>query len=92
MDVGDDPFPLPKIVEDIIRSDWRRRHSGFAFEDWDKRLVLWATGVRARVLLAHKGCCQVVIWAAGHFARAVFRHTLIVEADAMGSTKASGNG
>ena len=23
---------------------------------WDRRLVLWATGVRARVLLAHKGC------------------------------------
>ena len=55
MDVGDDPFPLPKIVEDIIRSDWRRRHSGFAFEDWDKRLVLWAEGVRIRALLVKKG-------------------------------------
>lgn len=92
MDVGDDPFPLLKIVEDIIRSDWRRRHSGFAFEDWDKRLVLWATDVRVRVLLARKGCWRVVIWAAGHFAGAAFRHTLIVEADATGTTKASGNG
>ena len=61
-------------------------------EHWDRRLVLWATGVRARVLLAHKGCWQVVIWATGHFARAAFRHTLIVEADATGPTKASGNG
>lgn len=61
-------------------------------EHWDRRLVLWATGVRVRVLLAHKGCWQVVIWAAGHFARAVFRRTLIVEADATGTTNASGNG
>ena len=59
---------------------------------WDKRLVLWAVCVRVRVLLAHEGCWQVVIWAAGHFADAVFRHTLIVEADATGPTKASGNG
>ena len=61
-------------------------------EHWDRRLVLWATGVRARVLLAHKGCWRGVIWAAGHFARAVFRHTLIAEADATGPTKASGSG
>ena len=61
-------------------------------EHWDRCLVLWATGVRARVLLAHKGCWQVVIWATGHFARAAFRHTLIVEADATGPTKASGSG
>lgn len=61
-------------------------------EHWDKRLVLWATDVRVRVLLAHKGCWQAVIWATGHFARAVFRHTLIVEADATGTTKDSGNG
>lgn len=59
---------------------------------WDKRLVLWATDVRVRVLLAHKGCWQAVIWATGHFARAAFRHTLIVEADATGTTKDSGNG
>ena len=25
-------------------------------EHWDKRLVLWATDVRVRVLLARKGC------------------------------------
>ena len=25
-------------------------------EHWDRRLVLWATDVRVRVLLAHKGC------------------------------------
>lgn len=61
-------------------------------EHWDKRLVLWATGVRVRVPLAHKERWRVVIWAAGHFARAAFRHTLIVEADATGTTKASGNG
>lgn len=53
-------------------------------EHWDKRLVLWATGVRVRVPLAHKERCRVVIWATGHFAGAVFRHTLIVEADATG--------
>ena len=61
-------------------------------EHWDKRLVLLATDVRVRVLLAHKGCWQAVIWATGHFARAAFRHTLIVEADATGTTKDSGNG
>lgn len=61
-------------------------------EHWDKRLVLWATGVRVRVPLAHKERWRVVIWAVGHFARAVFRHTLIVEADATGSTWDSGNG
>ena len=55
-------------------------------EHWDRRLVLWATDVRVRVLLAHRGCWQVVIWAVGHFARVAFRHTLIVEADAMGPT------
>lgn len=51
-----------------------------------------ATGVRVRVPLAHKERWRVVIWAVGHFARAVFRHTLIVEADATGTAKASGNG
>ena len=61
-------------------------------EHWDKRLVLWATDVRVRVLLAHKGCWQAVIWATGHFARAAFRHTLIAEADATGTTWCSGNG
>ena len=61
-------------------------------EHWDRRLVLWATDVRVRVLLARKGCWQVVIWATGHFARAAFRHTLIVEADATGTTWCSGNG
>ena len=61
-------------------------------EHWDKRLVLWATDVRVRVLLAHKGCWQAVIWATGHFACAAFRHTLIVEADATGTTKGPGNG
>ena len=61
-------------------------------EHWDKRLVLWATGVRVRVTLAHKERWRVVIWAVGHFARAVFRHTLIVGADATGTAKASGNG
>ena len=25
-------------------------------EHWDRRLVLWAAGVRVRVLLAHRGC------------------------------------
>ena len=64
----------------------------FRIEHWDKRLVLWATGVRVRVPLAHKERWRVVIWAVGHFARAVFRHTLIVEADATGPTKASGSG
>ena len=64
----------------------------FRIEHWDKRLVLWATGVRVRVPLAHKERWRVVIWAVGHFARAVFRHTLIVEADATGSTWDSGNG
>lgn len=48
------------------------------------RLVLWAGGVHVRVLLAHKERWWVVIWATGHFAGAVFRHTLIVEADATG--------
>ena len=61
-------------------------------EHWDKCLVLWAGGVRMRVLLARKGCKQVVIWAAGHFARVAFCHTLIVEADATGATNSSGNG
>ena len=55
-------------------------------EHWDRRLVLWAEGVRIRALLAKKGCWWAVIWAAGHFARAAFRHTLIVEADAGGLT------
>lgn len=53
-------------------------------EHWDRRLVLWAGGVHVRVLLAHKERWWVVIWATGHFAGAVFRHTLIVEADATG--------
>ena len=61
-------------------------------EHWDKRLVLWATGMRVQVPLAHKGCWLVVIWAAGHFARAAFRHTLIVEAGATGPTWGSGSG
>ena len=61
-------------------------------EHWDRRLVLWASGVRVRVVLAHRGCWQVVIWATGHFAGAAFRHTLIVEADATGTTWCSGNG
>ena len=61
-------------------------------EHWDKRLVLWATGVRVRVPLAHKERWWVVIWAVGHFAGAAFRHTLIVEADATESTCDSGNG
>ena len=56
----------------------------FRIEHWDKRLVLWATGVRVRVPLAHKERWWVVIWAVVHFAGAVFRHTLIVEADATG--------
>ena len=64
----------------------------FRIEHWDKRLVLWATGVRVRVPLAHKERWRVVIWAVGHFAGVVFRHTLIVEADATGSTWDSGNG
>lgn len=51
-----------------------------------------AGGVHVRVLLAHKERWWVVIWATGHFAGAVFRHTLIVEADATGSTWDSGNG
>ena len=53
-------------------------------EHWDRRLVLWATGVRVRVPLAHKERWRGVILAPGHFAGAVFRHTLIVEADATG--------
>lgn len=61
-------------------------------EQWDKRLVLWATGVRVRVPLAHKERWRVVIWAVGHFAGVVFRHTLIVEAGATGPTWGSGNG
>lgn len=61
-------------------------------EHWDKRLVLWATGVRVRVPLAHKERWRGVIWAVGHFAGAAFRHTLIVEADATESTCDSGNG
>ena len=64
----------------------------FRIEHWDKRLVLWATGVRVRVPLAHKERWRVVIWAVGHFAGVVFRHTLIAEADATGSTWDSGNG
>mgnify|MGYP007055146126 CR=1 FL=1 len=55
-------------------------------------LVLWAEGVRIRVFLVHRGCWAVASWAAGHFARAAFRHTLIVEADATGTTKGPGNG
>lgn len=35
---------------------------------------------------------RLVLWAAGHFACAVFRHTLIVEVDATESTWDSGNG
>lgn len=61
-------------------------------EHWDKRLVLWTTGVRVRVPLAHKERWLVVIWAVGHFAGVAFRHTLIVEADATESTRDSGNG
>ena len=61
-------------------------------EHWDRRLVLWAGGVHVRVLLAHKERWWVVIWATGHFAGACFVHTLIVEADATGSTWDSGNG
>jgi hypothetical protein len=61
-------------------------------EHWDKRLVLWAAGVRVRVPLAHKERWLVVIWAVGHFAGAAFRHTLIVEADATGLTWGSGIG
>ena len=61
-------------------------------EHWDRCLVLWATGVRVRVPLAHKERWRVVIWAVGHFAGAAFRHTLIAEADTTGPTKASGSG
>ena len=61
-------------------------------EHWDRRLVLWAEGVRAHVLLVKKRVERGVIWATGHFACAAFRHTLIVEADATGPTKASGSG
>ena len=60
--------------------------------NWDMRLVLWAEGVRAHVLLVKKRVERGVIWAAGHFACVAFRHTLIVEADATGPTKASGSG
>ena len=61
-------------------------------EHWDRRLVLWATGVRVRVPLAHKERWRVVIWATGHFAGAASCHTLIVEADATESTWDSDNG
>ena len=61
-------------------------------EHWDKRLVLWATGVRVRVPLAHTERWRVVIWAVGHFVGAAFRHMLIVEADATEPTCDSGNG
>lgn len=61
-------------------------------EHWDRRLVLWAGGVRIRVFLVHRGCWAVASWATGHFAGAAFRHTLIVEADATESTWDSGNG
>lgn len=61
-------------------------------EHWDRRLILWAEGVRIRAFLVHRGCWAVASWATGHFAGAASCHTLIVEADAMGSTKASGNG
>ena len=61
-------------------------------EHWDRRLVLRAGGVHVRVLLAHKERWWVVIWATGHFAGAVFRHALIVEAGATGPTWGSGNG
>lgn len=56
------------------------------------RLVLWAEGVRAHVLLVKKRVEWGVIWATGHFACAAFRHTLMVEADATGTTKGPGNG
>lgn len=61
-------------------------------EHWDKRLVLWATGVRIQVFLVHRGCWAVASWATGHFAGAASCHTLIVEADATESTCDSGNG
>lgn len=61
-------------------------------EHWDRRLILWAEGVRIQVFLVHRGCWAVASWATGHFACAAFRHTLIVEADATGTAKASGNG
>lgn len=61
-------------------------------EHWDRRLILWAEGVRIRVFLVHRGCWAVASWATGHFAGVAFRHTLIVEADATESTWDSGNG
>lgn len=61
-------------------------------EHWDRRLILWAKGVRIQVFLVHRGCWAVASWAMGHFASAASCHTLIVEADAAGPTKASGNG
>lgn len=61
-------------------------------EHWDRRLVLWAEGVRIQVFLVHRGCWAVASWATGHFAGAASCHTLIVEADATESTCDSGNG
>ena len=79
-------FAVGYVVEDVSCGLLDR------IERWDMRLVLWAERVRIRFFLVHRGCWAVASWATGHFACAVFRHTLIVEADATESTWDSGNG